>query len=97
MEKVPATVDVDIFGSTYHVRGESETGHLRELADLVDRRMRDIAAHLRGADTVKVAILAALNLADELQRAEKQLEGERVKVQEKAEELSGELASALGR
>lgn len=97
MEKGPATVDVDIFGSTYHVRGDGDSGHLRELADLVDRRMRDIAAHLKGADTVKVAILAALNLADELQRAEKQHEGERVTVKEKAEELSGELDRALGR
>ena len=62
MDKPPATVDVDIFGSTYHVRGEGDGGHLRELADVVDRRMRDIAAHLKGADTAKVAILAALNL-----------------------------------
>ena len=97
MDKAPATVDVDIFGNTYHVRGEGDGGHLRELADVVDRRMRDIAAHLKGADTAKVAILAALNLADELQRAEQQHHGERLKVQEKAEELSGELASALER
>ena len=57
--------------------------------------MQAIADRMDSADTVKIAILAALNLADELSRVVKQQEGERQQVQEKAAELSGEIRKAL--
>ena len=59
------TTQVEIFGEVYNVRGSDENGHLQELADLVDRKMREVAEHVKG-DTARIAILAALNLADEL-------------------------------
>jgi cell division protein ZapA len=90
-----STTDVEIFGSTYHVRGEQDDEYLQGLATLVDRRMRDIAARSSAPDPTRVAILAALNLADELSQSQKRQEGERAKIQEKAAELAGELQSAL--
>ena len=66
--KTTVTTDVEIFGSTYHVRGENDPEHLREVAALVDRRMREIAEKVATVDTAKIAILAALNIADELFR-----------------------------
>jgi cell division protein ZapA len=89
------TTDVEIFGSTYHVRGEQDREYLRELASLVDRKMREIASRVQAADPTRVAILAALNLADELSQSHQRQEGERTKIQEKAAELAGELQSAL--
>jgi cell division protein ZapA (FtsZ GTPase activity inhibitor) len=47
------------------------------------------------ADTARIAILAALNLADELLRLEKRQEGERVQIREKVAELTEELTGAL--
>ena len=47
------------------------------------------------ADTARIAILAALNLADELLSLEKRQEGERVLIREKVAELTEELAGAL--
>ena len=89
------TTEVRIFGATYHVRGEDETGHLQQLADVVDGKMREVAGHLAGADTARVAILAALNLADELSRARQQQEGERGEIKEKVTGLAEELSAAL--
>ncbi len=56
---------VTIYGRTYHLRGEGDGEYLAELAAEVDRRMRAVAEATGTADTLKVAILAALNIADE--------------------------------
>ena len=91
------TTAVEIFGSVYHVRGEEQDSEfLRELANVVDRKMREIADRAATVDPAKIAILAALNLADELSRSQKQqAEGERVEVREKVEALTAKLEQAL--
>jgi cell division protein ZapA len=92
-----ATTEVRIFGATYHLRGNAEeSGHFQALADLVDGKMREVAQHVSTGDTARIAILAALNLADELSQLRKQQEGERVEITEKAARLAQELARALG-
>ena len=88
------TTQVEIFGEVYHVRGGDESGHLQELADLVDRRMREVAERVKG-DTARIAILAALNLADELMQTQSRQEGERVEIKEKVAALTEELTQAL--
>ena len=91
----PATTEVRIYGASYHVRGSDENGYLQELADLVDGKMREVALHVAGADTARIAILTALNLADELSRARKQQEEDEGEIKEKAAELAEELTRAL--
>jgi cell division protein ZapA len=88
------TTQVEIFGEVYHVRGGDESGHLQELADLVDRKMREVAERVKG-DTVRIAILAALNLAEELMQTQSRQEGERVEIREKVAALTEELTQAL--
>ncbi len=56
---------VTIYGQTYHLRGDGDPTHLEELASIVDAKMREIAEVTATADTLKVAILASLNIADE--------------------------------
>ncbi|MFL6194564.1 MAG: cell division protein ZapA [Thermoanaerobaculia bacterium] len=90
----PTTTQVEIFGQVYTVRGSDENGRLQDLADLVDRRMREVAEHVKG-DTARIAILAALNLADELFRIQSRQEGERVEIREKVAALTEELTHAL--
>jgi cell division protein ZapA len=89
-----ATTPVEIFGEVYHVRGGDEDGYLQSVADLVDRKMREVAEHVTG-DTTRIAILAALNLADELFRIQSSQEGERVEIREKVAALTEELTQAL--
>lgn len=87
--------EVEIFGSVYHVRGEKDPEYLQELATLVDRKMREISQQVSTVDSAKIAILAALNIADELFQSRKQQQGERVKIEEKVTDLAGELEKAL--
>lgn len=60
---------VTIYGTTYHLRGGEDQAYLHELAGEVDRRMREVADATGTADTLKLAILAALNITDECLRA----------------------------
>ena len=60
-----APTPVTIYGKTYHLRGDGDPTYLHELAQDVDRRMREVAESTGTADTLSVAILAALNIADE--------------------------------
>jgi cell division protein ZapA len=91
------TTEVEIFGSVYPVRGAEDPEYLQELAAVVDRTMHEIAGQVNTADTAKIAILAALNLADELFQAQRLQEGERVEIQERVVALTGELNEALSR
>lgn len=61
-------VTVKIYDQTYHLSGQ-DSAHIRRLAELVDSRMRAVAAQGRTVDSLRVAVLAALNLADELSQA----------------------------
>ena len=58
-------VTVEIYDQTYHLSGY-DARHIRELAARVDSKMRAVAAQGRTVDSLRVAVLAALNLADEL-------------------------------
>lgn len=60
------TVEVEIFGQQYKLRGEGDDSRIREIASLVDRRMREIYDQTKVVDSMKLAVLTALNLADEL-------------------------------
>ncbi|MEM9406760.1 MAG: cell division protein ZapA [Acidobacteriota bacterium] len=66
---VSTAFEVEIFGATYHLRSEHQSEELKQLAGLVDSKMRDVATQSATVDTTKVAILAALNIAEELYRA----------------------------
>jgi cell division protein ZapA len=61
-------VTVEIYDQVYHLAGNNAP-HIQELARQVDAKMRAVAAHGRTADSLRVAVLAALNLADELSQA----------------------------
>jgi cell division protein ZapA len=61
-------VTVEIYDQIYHLSGQ-DAGHIRELAARVDAKMRAVAAQGRTVDSLRVAVLAALNMADELSLA----------------------------
>jgi len=90
----PAT-EVEIFGTVYPVRGSHDDARLQELAAAVDGKMREIADRMATVDTAEMAILAALNLADELFQMKRMQDGERVEIQERVVALTGELNEAL--
>ena len=61
-------VQVEIFGQTYKLRAEDDPSYVESLAAVVDGKMREIARQTNAVDSLRVAILAALNIADEARR-----------------------------
>src|SRR5580692_9532904 len=59
------SVSVDIYDQIYHLRG-TDPAYIERLAAIVDAKMRAVSAHGNTVDSLRVAVLAALNIADEL-------------------------------
>ncbi|MFQ5691488.1 MAG: cell division protein ZapA [Nitrospinota bacterium] len=66
------TVSVEILGKSYAIRGEADPDYTRGLAQFVEEQMRKVAAQSSAVDTQKIAILAALNIANDLFQARRQ-------------------------
>jgi cell division protein ZapA len=60
------SVSVDIYDQIYHLRG-TDPSYIAHLADLVDSKMRAVSAQGGTVDSLRVAVLAALNITDELE------------------------------
>ncbi len=91
-DKIP----VQIFGQSYEILGSaSETLYYSSLARFVEDKMKEILQHTNVVSTQKVAVLAALNIADELfrDRENKTLGGKTV--DRKVEELLKKLEAAV--
>ncbi|WP_047150536.1 cell division protein ZapA [Aneurinibacillus tyrosinisolvens] len=58
-------VTVEIYGQYYTMKGDSSSSHMRMVAGYVDDKMRQIATGNPRLDTNKLAVLAAINMADE--------------------------------
>lgn len=73
-----ARVKIEIFDQTYNVQADGDEAYLRELAAFVDQKMRTVAEATRQVDSMRVAVLSALNIADELfslRKRQHELEG----------------------
>jgi cell division protein ZapA len=59
-------VTVKIFGEEYRIRGDEDPERIQELARYVDEKIRAVREKMVSVHPVKVAVLASLNIADEL-------------------------------
>ena len=67
-------VHVEIFGQTYAVRGGDDLAYVERLAAQVDERMKEVSRTSGAVDSLRIAVLAALNLADECSRLRRDAE-----------------------
>lgn len=86
---------VEIFGRRYNIKGEHDLETIRSLADYVDRRMRQVAERVGAGDALRVAVLAALNIADDYYQQRRALEQREEAVDRRARELAEQLGAAL--
>ncbi len=63
-------VKVEIYGQSYTLSGDVDEAYVQKLARYVDEKMRAVAAATQTVDSVRVAVLAAMALADELHTRE---------------------------
>ncbi|MGO9640643.1 MAG: cell division protein ZapA [Candidatus Acidiferrales bacterium] len=78
-------VKVEIYDQPYTISGELEPEYVTRLARIVDERMREIASGSGTVDSVRVAVLAALAIADELESSRQDLRRRNRSVRERAE------------
>ena len=87
---------VEIFGQTYNVRAEGDSTYIHDLARFVDSRMKEVAEKTATVDTTKIAILAALNISDDLHQKERLRRDNPTDAVARAERLIRKLDDALG-
>jgi cell division protein ZapA len=96
MSDKPSLVQVDIFDQVYSVRAGADPAHVKAVAAYVDEQMREVARAGSAVDSVRIAVLAALNIADESFRLRSQLESGNDVASKRVEALARELSEALG-
>jgi cell division protein ZapA len=84
-------LELEILGQTYQVRVQGSKEWAQKVGKVVDETMKGIQAQTRLSDTTKVAILAALNLADRLLL----LQESQSALAEQAKEASSQVARVL--
>jgi len=95
MTEKPNLVHVEIFGQTYTVRAGADAGYVERLAAYVDAQMLEVSRNAGAVDSVRIAVLAALNIADECFRLRAEEGDSERRAQAKAEVLARALAAAL--
>jgi cell division protein ZapA len=88
------SIRVEIYDESYHLRG-SDPAYIQRLAELVDAKMRTIAQHTSTVDSLRVAVLAALNIADDYYQLRRKYEGIESEYTSRASHLGRALDSAL--
>jgi cell division protein ZapA len=89
-----ASVRVEIFDQAYNLRG-SDPEYILKLAEYVDSKMRAVAEATNTIDTVRLAVLAALNIADEYQLLKKKQDAGGTDYQRRAHQLVSALDEVL--
>jgi cell division protein ZapA len=89
-------VTVEIHGQQYPIRSGLDPKYVAELAAYVNEKMRLASRETAAGDTLKVAVLAALNIADEFFRAVDDGREHQQQVAQRAERLEKVLDLALG-
>jgi cell division protein ZapA len=65
------TIEVEVFGHRFSLQGEGDEAYFHELAEYVDTQMRTLAKQTKTSTPTKLAILAAINVTDELFRLQR--------------------------
>jgi cell division protein ZapA len=93
--KTSRVVHVEIHGQRYAVRSDLDPEYITQLALYFDEKMRMAAAEIQSADALCVAVIAALNVADELFRARAEGDGVEGRVRARTAEIERLLDAVL--
>ena len=95
----PRTIGVEIYDQKYSIvlKSDIQESEIRRIADDVDERMREISAAANTPDSLKIAILTALHLAQELREQRRNAEQNEVIIRKKSDEWTHALEQLLSR
>ena len=88
-------VKVEIYGQSYTLGGDLDDTYVQKLARYVDEKMSAVAAATHTVDSVRVAVLAAMAIADELHTLQQEKDQRDETLRERAEQCLTVLERAL--
>jgi cell division protein ZapA len=95
MDNKKQMVLVNILGEEYPIRADAEKAYIIQVAKYVDTKMREVSERVSTRAPVKVAVLAALNIADELFKERVEKEKRLSDIEERAQSLIQRLDNEL--
>ena len=95
MKKLDQGVRVEIYDQSYEIRGKLDPVYLETLARFVDAKMESITDQGEVVDSLRVAVLAALNIADDYFQLKAKHENQTTRVNRKASQINDALDKML--
>lgn len=88
---------VNIYGTDYPIKGNTDIDYIKKVAQYVDKKMREVNKNISIDSSLKVSILAALNITDELfrEREENQKNPSILPIKERLKKLNNDLDDCL--
>ena len=88
-------VRVNILGQTYNIKGDAAPEYIMQLADYVNEKVEEVSRNISGSNSLQVAILVSLNIADEYFQMKKINSGIEGAIEDKAREIISLLDEGL--
>ena len=88
-------VKVEIFGQTYTIKGDAPPEYILKLAEFVNKKMEEVSKNNINSNPTQIAILVALNIADEFHQLQELKTGMYSALEEKTEALISMLDEGL--
>jgi len=88
-KKKMGSIEVDILGQKYTIKGDAPEDYIKKLAAFVDLKLKEVHSSSPSMAPLKAAILVSLNIADELHRLREEHEKAAKNIEEKAKVLTG--------
>jgi cell division protein ZapA len=87
MEEKKQSVKVNIFGEDYPIKGDTDTFYIQKVANYVDQKMKEVAERMSNKLPLRVAVLAAMSITDELFKEKDEKEKKLKDVEVKSQSL----------
>ncbi len=95
MQDKKQSVKVNIFGEDYPIKGGADAGYIQEVAGYVDQKMKEVCERMSNKLPLRVAVLAAMSITDELFRERTDKEKKLLGIEERSQSLLEQLESSV--
>lgn len=95
MQDKKQSVKVNIFGEDYPIKGDADAAYIQEVAGYVDQKMKEVCERMSNKLPLRVAVLAAMGITDELFKERTDRDKELLGVEERSQSLLEQLESLV--
>lgn len=95
MQDKKQSVRVNIFGEDYPIKGDADAGYIQEVAGYVDQKMKEVCERMSNKLPLRVAVLAAMSITDELFKERTDKEQKLLGIEERSQSLLEQLESSV--